>query len=128
MVDGHQCHAAGCEAVDCHPELPFCRRHYNMLPELYRKLLWAGRRKDKVCGACNPREAGEVPLRADERWYGLLNLSYAVLFLIENEGCKSEWIDKGGFCWRCGVFDADKTHEQALIVIERFSLRRICYG
>lgn len=126
----HHCHANGCQADDCHSELPFCKRHLNMLPELYRKRLWSGRRRDGICGACDPRQADEVPLRAADGWAGLFNQSVAILLILEYEDCGSHphLFDRDGFCWGCGTFDAERTCQDARAAIQKFSLQKGLYA
>jgi len=126
----HRCHARGCEAVDCHPELPFCKRHFNLLPGSYRGRLWRGRRQDGVCGACEPRDADEVPLRAADGWYELLNQSEAILLILEYEDCGGhpQLLDREGFCWGCGIFNAEKTYQEARAVIKKFNLEKGLYA
>jgi hypothetical protein len=92
-----------------------------MLPEGHRKALWGGRRRDGLCGACHPGEAEEVPLRAADGWFELLNLAVATLLVKEYGDCGSHphLFDAEGFCWGCGVFDAEKTYKQAREAIGR---------
>jgi len=96
-----------------------------MLPEGARKRLWGGRRKDGLCGACHPAEAEEVPLRAVEGWFELFNRSVAVLLVLEYDECGGhpQLFDRDGFCWGCGVFDAEKTYKEAEELIEKHSLK-----
>lgn len=126
----HPCHANGCTADDCHPELPFCKRHFNLLPEVHRKKLWRGRRKDGVCGFCDPREADEFPLRAADDWHELVNLAIAILLVLEYDDCGSHprLFDRDGFCWGCGVADAEATYQQARAVIKKFNLEKGLYA
>lgn len=46
----HTCHAMGC-AVSVPPRMFMCRRHWFMLPELYRQRIWSayrpGQEEDK---------------------------------------------------------------------------------
>jgi hypothetical protein len=101
-----------------------------MLPEGHRKRLWGGRRKDGVCGACDPREAEEVPLRAVDGWFESFNLAVAILLTVEYEDCGSHphLFDKEGFCWGCGVLDAETVYQEARGTIKKFGLEKNLYG
>lgn len=121
----HDCHANGCED-NAHPEVPFCKRHSNMLPPPHKKALWAERRKDGLCGACNP--VGEEAQHArSERWNDLYNLGLAILLVIEYDECEapSDMHDVEGFCWGCGVGDAQKTYRTAGKVVKKFQLKAV---
>ena len=125
MVE-HWCHANGCQAEDAHQENPFCRRHFKMLPRPLQKDLWAERRQDGTCGACLPGDASEVRLSASRRWPELFNLGVAICLLVEFEdGCgapESMHDEDSGFCWGCGVDDAQKTYGRAARAVEKFAL------
>jgi len=111
----HRCHANGCPADDCHPELPFCRRHVGMLPEWLRLAVWTGRRRDGQCGIC----AEDPPLDARDRsapeWFERFNLAVAIALIVEFGDCGAppELHDDQGFCWGCGVANSTKTYERA---------------
>lgn len=101
-----------------------------MLPEPYRKHLWKGRRKDGVCGACDHREADEAPLCAAPDWAEVYNRSVAILLILEYDDCGSHphLFDREGFCWGCGIFDAERTYAEAREVIKKFALERNLYA
>jgi len=120
----HSCHANGCEG-DAHPELPFCKRHFNVLPEAHRKRLWAERPKGK-CGACEPGADEEGRLRGKD-WDMLLNLAIAIVACVEAPAYepRPEWADAQGFCWMGGLHEADKTVRLARKVVEKFGLTAV---
>lgn len=120
----HDCHANGCED-NSHPESPFCKRHFNMLPEPHRKALWSERRKDGMCSACYPKRDAEPGQEQSERWLELFNLGVALLLVIEYDDCGApdEMRDEEGFCWGCGVWDEIKTYETARKVVKKFGLK-----
>lgn len=121
----HDCHANGC-VDNAHPEMPFCKRHSNMLPPPHKKALWAERRMDGVCGACST--AGEETAYArSERWDELFNLGVAILLVVEYDECGGgpEVHDAEGFCWGCGVADAERTYARAGKAVEKFQLKRV---
>lgn len=126
MPDGfiHDCHADGCDS-NSHQEIPFCKRHFNMLPEAHRKALWNERRQDGLCTACYPRLDAEPGLEQSERWQELFNLGVAILLVIEYEECgaPSSMYDSEGFCWGCGVADAEKTYVTANKIVKKFGLK-----
>ena len=120
----HECHATGC-SDEAHPEIPFCKRHFGMLPEAHRKKLWSGRPKDKVCGACDPGHSQAAPLIRRDGWDDLYILGVAILLVIEYDDCGAppELHDEQGFCWMCGMPDAARTYKRAERVVERFKLK-----
>jgi hypothetical protein len=116
----HWCHANGCQADDCHLEVPFCGRHFKMLHSGHQKKLWAGRRLDGLCGACFPGEAPEARLRAAGDWWELFNLAIAILIILDYGDCGApdemyEPVGEHftGFCWGCGVDNARETYARA---------------
>jgi hypothetical protein len=106
---GHRCHANGCQADDCHPEVPFCQKHFKMLHPAHQKRLWGDRPKTGRCGACSIGGAQEAP------WRELVNLGIAILLVKQYGDCGAppELHDETGFCWGCGVADAGPTYERA---------------
>jgi hypothetical protein len=112
----HDCHANGCEEEDAHHELPFCRRHFNMLPVPHRNKLWEMRSRGE-CGVCIPKDA--IP-----EFLELANLGIAIIHYLEwgDHDCPDELCDDGGFCWGCGIQGPDKVFRQAKVVEERFNL------
>lgn len=110
----HRCHANAC-AREAHREAPFCERHAKRLPEKLWKAIWSGRRRDRVCGVCDPRQAEEVRLRARPNWAELVNLAIAALVVLEFEDCGApEGLqDEESFCWCCGVYDHSRTYKRA---------------
>jgi hypothetical protein len=122
----HRCHANGCQADDCHPELPFCRRHTGMLPQWLRKALWSGRRLDGRCGAC--ADAESMPLDARHRavpeWPVHFNLAVAIALTAEFGDCGAppELHDDQGFCWGCGVAAAADTYRMALVELAKHTM------
>lgn len=118
----HRCHANGCQADDCHPEAPFCGRHFKMLHQAHQKRLWGGRRQDGICGACDPGAAPEARLRAAPDWYELFNLAVAILLVLEYEDCGAPpelHDDHTGFCWGCGVDRAQEAYARAKKAVEK---------
>lgn len=123
----HICHARGCEE-DAHPEMPFCKRHANLLPEPHKLKLWNGRPRGK-CGCCEFMENDG----RDASWNMLLDLGIAMLLLIEfgNDalpprcGCGAPpgLRDDEGFCWGCGVYSAEKTYEVARKAIRKYKVQ-----
>lgn len=112
------CHANGCQADDCHPELPFCRSHFGQLSDGLRKRLWNGRRLDHKCGACEPGEPLEVRLRAADDWAQSFNLALAALHLKDHGVCPTptHLQDEDGFCWACGVHGGTDTYAKAQLL------------
>jgi hypothetical protein len=112
----HYCHANGCEDPDTHPELPFCKRHWNMLPVAHRNKLWR-LKPAQGCGVCNPRSAMK-------EWAGLVNLAIALLCRIEygRHDCPESFLDETGFCWGCGCYDVPKVYKVSEAVIKKFNL------
>jgi len=84
----HSCHANGCSEVDIHPEVPFCKKHWSMLPEPHQKKLWQGRTKDD-CLACSPGEEPENmlamtgPPEPVPEWLAFTHLGIALLCYME---------------------------------------------
>ena len=117
----HPCHANGCEWGDAHPELPFCKAHFNTLPEPHRKKLWETRPKGR-CGAC---AAGPDADGVSEEWRGLYHLGVSILLMSDFGGCGAPppYQDEEGFCWACGVDDALKNEAVAKKVIVKFGIR-----
>lgn len=123
MTHRHRCHANGC-TEEAHPEIPFCKRHFQLLPAEHRSRLWAKREKG-VCGACvadDPSDAGRQRRASD--WNMLLNLGIAIVACIEapQYDPQPEWLDEHGFCWVGGLHDATKTVKTARAVIKKFNL------
>ena len=119
----HHCHANGCSA-EAHPEMPFCRRHAGMLPDPHKKRLWAERPVGQ-CGVCDPvLDAGDWPM--------LFNLGIAMLMLAEFGGNQVEgqcecgapvsYRDDGGFCWICGVDEAEKAFAISRKAMEKYGI------
>ena len=117
----HPCHANGCEWGEAHAELPFCKAHFNTLPEPHRKKLWDTRPKG-VCGACLDAESDVAP---SDEWRGLFHLALAILLMSDFGGCGAPptYQDEEGFCWACGVDDALKNEAVAKKVIVKFGIR-----
>lgn len=117
---GHQCHANGCQAVDCHPEAPFCKKHFKMLHPAHQKALWGGRAGGGCCAACEPVE-GQGPA---EGWWELYNLAVAILLVTEYEKCgfgADMHDDDSGFCWGCGVDQAEATYTRARAAVTKLA-------
>jgi len=117
----HRCHANGCDE-EAHPEIPFCKRHFGLLPEAHRKRLWAERAKGK-CGVCGDPQDDAGNLRSKD-WNSLANLGIAIIALVEapEYDPRPEWMDEQGFCWMGGITDAEKTVKTARAVIKKFDL------
>ena len=113
----HRCHANGCED-EAHAEIPFCKRHFGILPEPHRKRMWAERPKG-YCGAC---EAGMQ--HTSEDWKSLCNLGIAIIAAVEvpEYQPQPEWTDEAGFCWMAGIHDAEKSMKTANAVVKKFSI------
>jgi len=121
----HFCHANGC-IEEAHREVPFCKPHFQMLPEPHRKKLWEGRPKGR-CGACEPLDDAsdrDQPKRADD-WNSLLNLGVAIIAVAEAPEYEPppECVDEQGFCWVGGIHDAIKTVKTARTIIQRFNIQ-----
>jgi hypothetical protein len=119
----HWCHANGC-SLQAHPELPFCKTHFGMLPEPHQKKLWKGRRLDKQCGACNPKDS-EARLRRADDWNRFYHLGLSILLELEYGGCGAppdEYQDETKFCWACGIQDALKNEGDARKIVAKFGL------
>lgn len=117
----HYCHANGCEA-EAHPEVPFCKPHFQLLPKPHQEKLWKGRPKGK-CGACNVYSG--VTNDREPDWNHYLNLGLAIIACVEAPQYepREEWLDEQGFCWKGGLHDAVKTVRVAKKVIEKFGLQ-----
>lgn len=113
----HPCHANGCEFGEAHPEIPFCKHHFNTLPEAHRKKLW-GLRPKGACGACDPTDVSK-------EWFGLYHLALSILLKVDFGGCGAPALyqDEDGFCWACGIDDALKNEKIAMKIITRFGIR-----
>ena len=112
----HHCHANGCEESDIHPDLPFCKHHFDMLPVPHRNNLWR-LRPASGCGMCNPKSAMK-------EWLELANLAIAILCRIEygRHGCPESYLDNTRFCWACGCSDVPRVYEVAEKVIKKFNI------
>lgn len=113
----HQCHANGCETRDIHPEAPFCKKHWAMLPVPHREKLWAVRVRGD-CGVCEHDEA-------HPKFTELTNLGIALLCVLEygEHDCPDDLRDRDGFCWGCGCHDVPKVYEQVASIVSRFELK-----
>lgn len=115
----HRCHANGCETPELHPELPFCKHHFNMLPEAHRNKIWKLRPYGK-CGVCDSKAAMK-------EWHELVNLAIALICRMEygGHGCPDELKDDEGFCWGCGCHDVPHVYEVSERIIQKFGLRAV---
>lgn len=115
----HWCHANGCDNDDAHPEIPFCKMHFKLLPEAHQKRLWAERVKGG-CGACWMDES----YGRSVDWNTLYNLAVAIIANVEAPEYtpQPEWMDDSGFCWMAGIHDAEKTMKMARAIVKKFSL------
>lgn len=120
----HRCHANGCEE-EAHPEIPFCKPHFQLLPEAHRKRLWNERPK-RACGTCYPQDNQHDPTspRRSADWNMLFNLGVAIVACVEAPEYepRPEWIDEQGFCWMGGLQDAEKSVRTARAVIKKYNL------
>ncbi len=116
----HTCHANGCDD-DAHPEVPFCKRHFRLLPEPHRDKLWKGRPRG-MCGACVVHSGVDTTRAPD--WNHYLNLGVAILAVVEAPGYgpREEWLDEQGFCWMGGIQDAVKIVRVAQKVADKFNI------
>ena len=114
----HRCHANGCDALDIHSEIPFCKKHWAMLPKPHQDKLWKGRTRGE-CAVCEDFE------EATEEWRMFANLGIALLCLVEygDHDCPEELRDSDGFCWGCGCHDVPRVYEQAKKIAEKYKLK-----
>lgn len=115
---GHRCHANGCTKTG-HAELPFCKDHFQKIPERVRKRIWKIRWPAMMCGICN---CGRSLTMAVEKnlwpghyeWFQLVNKGIAYIMFSEfgDHDCPSNLVDEDGFCWGCGIHDAAKTFDE----------------
>lgn len=124
----HACHANGCTNEDTHKEIPFCKRHWSMLPKPHQAKLWDGR--GESCFVCLPRDEPENMLAGGEvvpvtEWEGFANLGIALLCYVEYgaHDCPESLLDDDGFCWGCGVNDAKSSYEQCKAIAKKFKLK-----
>lgn len=113
----HACHANGCESPDLHPEVPFCKKHWSMLPKPHQDQLWDGRLKGE-CGVCDGKEA-------DPDWMASANLGIALICFIEygEHECPKDLVDEENFCWGCGVQSPNRTYKQAKAIVKKYRLK-----
>lgn len=114
----HACHANGCESPDLHAEVPFCKKHWAMLPEPHQSKLWKGRVRGE-CGVCDGHDA------AHPEWSKLANLGIALICVLEygEHDCPAGLLDEDGFCWGCGVDDAARAYRQVDAIVKKYGLR-----
>lgn len=114
----HACHANGCESPDLHAEVPFCKKHWDMLPEPHQKKLWKGRVRGG-CGLCEHHD------EAHPEWLRFVHLGIALLCLLEygEHDCPESLLDEQGFCWGCGVQGVPKVYRQAKKIAEKYKLK-----
>lgn len=113
----HTCHACGCDR-EAHPEVPFCKECFNILPKKHKQILWK-ERVEGQCGGCDPEG-----FSAD--WLNLYNLGVAVILTVQYFECEAPKLmyDEDGFCWGCGVDKAKKTYKIANKIVEKYGLDR----
>jgi len=126
----HRCHANGCDAQDIHPEVPFCKKHWAMLPEPHQKKLWNGRWSAKQCPICWDAEALRRTMEEGlwpgaEEWLMFANMGIALLCYLEygDHDCPETLRDEQGFCWGCGCHNVPKVYEQAKKIVEKYGLK-----
>lgn len=114
----HACHANGCEDPDLHREIPFCKKHWAMLPKPHQDKLWKGRVRGE-CGVCEDFE------EARPEWRKFANLGIALICYLEygEHDCPEELLDRDGFCWGCGVADAKASYKQCKKIAEKYNLK-----
>jgi hypothetical protein len=117
LIEAHQCHANGCEDRDLHPEVPFCERHFKMLPKEHQQKIWK-MRPYGTCGVCDPKAAMK-------EWHELVNLAIALICRLEygEHECPESYLDDQGFCWCCGCHDVPHVYEVAERIVEKFGLQ-----
>jgi hypothetical protein len=111
--------------------MPICKRHAEMLPEPHKIRLWKERAPGK-CGACDPHD-DDVAYQRSDAWDMLYDLAIAMLLLIEfgNDslppacgcGAPAALRDDDGFCWGCGVADAEESYRVARLAIKKYNVR-----
>jgi len=116
-VSPHQCHANGCETRDLHPEVPFCKKHFKILPKPHQQKIWK-LRPYGTCGVCYPESA-------TDEWHDLVNLAIALICRVEygRHGCPDSFRDEDGFCWACGCHDVPRVYQVSEKIIKKFNLR-----
>lgn len=125
----HACHANGCESPDLHREVPFCKKHWSMLPKPHQDKLWQMRPKGG-CGVCEGHEepanvlAGGPQEPASE-WAKFANLGIALVCLLEygEHDCPKELTDAQGFCWGCGVQGPGVAYGQSEKIVVKYELK-----
>jgi len=113
----HACHANGCESPDLHREAPFCKKHWSLLPKPHQDKLWKLRSRGE-CGVCEDSEA-------HPEFVKFANLAIALLCFMEygEHDCPKELRDEAGFCWGCGVDNADVVYRQGKKIAEKYKLK-----
>ena len=126
----HSCHANGCEAQDIHPESPFCKKHWNMLPKPHQKKLWDGRWSAKQCPICwdnriLQRAIDENLWTGALEWLKFANLGIALICFLEygEHDCPVNLLDEDGFCWGCGCYDVPKVYEDVKKIVKKYGLK-----
>ena len=124
------CHANGCEEFDLHPELPFCKLHFNILPEAHRKKLWALKWPVGHCPLCWDSLALDDDIENNrwkdvQEWLDLANLGIAIICRAEfgRHGCPNSLVDDAGFCWGCGCHDVPHVYEVSEKIIQKFGIQ-----
>lgn len=122
----HRCHANGCLA-EAHPELPLCKKHFQLLPEPHRKKLWDLRWPAKRCPVCEHQLSNQAKDQWKDyrQWFDLANLAIVIVCRLEygEHDCPPDLLDDQGFCWGCGTHGVPKSWTQADEMIKRFSLK-----
>jgi hypothetical protein len=104
--------------------MPFCREHASKLEDRHKKKIWDTRPSpgSGACGLCN----GGLGMDYEEEWLGLCHLALSVLLELDFGGCgapKSN-IDDDGFCWSCGILNAERNEVVAKKIVEKLKQQK----
>jgi hypothetical protein len=101
-----------------------------MLPEPHQKKIWRGRTQG-MCGVCEAFDEPENvlapgPVEKPSEWDEFVHLGIALLCYLEygDHDCPKELMDEDGFCWGCGVNDAEAHYQQAKAIVKKYKLKK----